>query len=125
MDNVLKYILAGVLVALLGIVFIPSNRAAFNLYRNEMKRTDDRTTYEARKRVEDEARSLVASYNNDKLRYEQYKTSTDKTHLEWAEQAKMRANQAATTFNEFVLKNSYVFEGNIPADINIQLPILE
>ena len=125
MDNVLKYILVGVLVALLGIVFIPSNRAAFNLYRNEMKRTDDRTTYEARKRVEDEARSLVASYNNDKLRYEQYKTSTDKTHLEWAEQAKMRANQAATTFNEFVLKNSYVFEGNIPADINIQLPILE
>ena len=125
MDNVLKYILIGILAALIGITFIPEVRANFNLYRNEMKRTDDRTTYEARKRVEDEARSLVASYNNDKLRYEQYKTSTDKTHLEWAEQAKMRANQAATTFNEFVLKNSYVFEGNIPADINIQLPILE
>lgn len=125
MSNTLKYLLVGVLVALLGIVFVPSIRADFNLYRNEMKRTDDRTTYEARKRVEDEARSLVASYNNDKLRYEQYKTSTDKTHLEWAEQAKMRANQAATTFNEFVLKNSYVFEGNIPADINFQLPILE
>lgn len=125
MSNTLKYLLVGVLVALLGIVFVPSIRADFNLYRNEMKRTDDRTTYETRKRVEDEARSLVASYNNDKLRYEQYKTSTDKTHLEWAEQAKMRANQAATTFNEFVLKNSYVFEGNIPADINFQLPILE
>lgn len=125
MSNTLKYLLVGVLVALLGIVFVPSIRADFNLYRNEMKRTDDRTTYEARKRVEDEARSLVASYNNDKLRYEQYKASTDKTHLEWAEQAKMRANQAATTFNEFVLKNSYVFEGNIPADINFQLPILE
>lgn len=125
MNNALKYLLVGVLVALLGIVFVPSVRANFNLYRNEMKRTDDRTTYEARKRVEDEARSLVASYNNDKLRYEQYKTSTDKTHLEWAEQAKMRANQAATTFNEFVLKNSYVFEGNIPADINFQLPTLE
>ncbi len=125
MSNTLKYLLVGVLVALLGIVFVPSIRADFNLCRNEMKRTDDRTTYETRKRVEDEARSLVASYNNDKLRYEQYKTSTDKTHLEWAEQAKMRANQAATTFNEFVLKNSYVFEGNIPADINFQLPILE
>lgn len=125
MSNTLKYLLVGVLVALLGIVFVPSIRANFNLYRNEMKRTDDRTTYEARKRVEDEARSLVASYNNDKLRYEQYKTSIDKTHLEWAEQAKMRANQTATIFNEFVLKNSYVFEGNIPADINVQLPILE
>ena len=125
MNNILKYLLVGILFALLGIIFIPSNRAAFNLYRTEMKRIDDRTTYEARKRVEDEARSLVASYNNDKLRYEQYKTSTDKTHLEWAEQAKMRANQTATIFNEFVLKNSYVFEGNIPADINFQLPILE
>lgn len=125
MNDTLKYLLVGLLIAFVGIVFIPEARANFNLYRNEMKRVDDRTTYEARKRVEDEARSLVASYNNDKLRYEQYKTSTDKTHLEWAEQAKMRANQAATTFNEFILKNSYVFEGNIPADINVQLPILE
>ena len=124
MDNALKYILAGILAALIGVAFIPEVRANFNLYRNEMKRTDDRTTYEARKRVEDEARSLVASYNNDKLRYEQYKTSTDKTYLEWAEQAKMRANQTATIFNEFVLKNSYVFEGNIPADINFQLQVL-
>lgn len=125
MDNTLKYILIGILVALIGITFIPEVRANFNLYRNEMKQLDDRTTYESRKRVEDEARSLVAGYNNDKLRYEQYKTSTDKTHLEWAEQAKMRANQTATIFNEFVLKNSYVFKGNIPADINIQLPILK
>ena len=125
MNDTLKYLLVGLLVAFIGIVFIPEARANFNLYRNEMKRTDDRTTYGTRKQVEDEARSLVVSYNNDKLRYEQYKTSTDKTHLEWAEQAKMRANQTATIFNEFVLKNSYVFEGNIPADINVQLPILE
>lgn len=115
----------GFVCLMLGLMFVPSVRAAFNLNQAQVQKADDETRYATRKRVEDEARSLVASYNNDKLRYEQYKASTDKTQLEWAEQAKMRANQSATIFNEFILKNSFVFEGNIPADINYQLQLLK
>lgn len=118
-------ITVGLVCLMLGLMFVPSVRAAFNINQYQMHKVDDSTRYATRKRVEDEARSLVASYNNDKLRYEQYKTSTDKTQLEWAEQAKMRANQSATIFNEFILKNSFVFEGNIPADINYQLQLLK
>ena len=42
----------------------------------------------------------------------------------WAEQAKMRANKTANTYNEYILKNSYVWEGNIPEDIDRSLQII-
>lgn len=107
------------------ITFFPSGRALFNNYDNMMKKVDDRTKYETRKKVEDTARASIASYNTDKLTYEQYKDSNDKEKQSWAEQAKMRANKTANTYNEYMLKNSYVFEGNIPSDINYQLPIIK
>jgi len=120
------YILIGVLVAgILFITFVPSGRAAWNNYTHGMQKVDDQTLYETRKKVEDEARSMVASYNSDKIKYEQYKASEDKQQKEWGEQAKMRANNTASIFNNFILKNSYVFQGNIPVDINFQLPILQ
>ena len=43
----------------------------------------------------------------------------------WAEQAKMRANRTANSYNEYILKNSYVWEDNIPSDIDYSLPIVE
>lgn len=119
------WVAIGIIGLVIGIAFIPSVRAAFNLNRYEMQKVDDQTTYEARKRVEDEARMMIASYITDKARYENYKTSSEKSHLEWAEQAKMRANQTATTFNEFILKNSFVFKGNVPSDINFKLSIID
>ena len=90
-----------------------------------MQKVDDATLYETRKQVEDTARASIASYKTDKATYEQYKDSDDPEKQSWAEQAKMRANKTANIFNEYMLKNSYVFEGNIPADINYQLEILE
>ena len=51
--------------------------------------------------------------------------SDDEEKRSWAETAKMRANKTANVFNEYMLKNSYVFEGNIPSDINFQLEILK
>ena len=107
------------------ITFFPSGRALINNYDNMMKKVDDRTKYETRKKVEDTARASIASYNTDKATYEQYKESNDKEKQSWAEQAKMRANKTANIYNEYMLKNSYVFEGNIPDDIIYQLPILK
>lgn len=105
--------------------FFPGGRALINSYDNMMKKVDDRTKYESRKKVEDTARASIASYKTDKSTYEMYKDSEDKEKQSWAEQAKMRANKTANVFNEYMLKNSYVFEGNIPSDINYQLEILE
>ena len=39
----------------------------------------------------------------------------------WAEQAKMRANITAASYNEYILKNSFVWDGNIPKDISEKL----
>lgn len=67
---------------------------------------------------------MVSSYNSDKLIYEQYKDSENEEKQSWAEQAKMRANKTAVTYNEYVLKNSYVWEDNIPDDIDVQLEVI-
>ena len=88
------------------------------------KKIDDRTNYNTKKKVEDTARASIASYKTDKATWEMYKDSDNEEKQSWAEQAKMRANKTATVYNEYMLKNSYVFEGNIPADIDYQLEIL-
>ena len=36
----------------------------------------------------------------------------------------MRANKTAATYNEYVLKNSYVWEENVPDDILTRLEYL-
>ena len=43
----------------------------------------------------------------------------------WAEQAKMRANKTATTYNNFILENSFVWSGNVPEDIDQKLECIE
>ena len=67
---------------------------------------------------------MIASYNADKLRYEQYITSDSAEQRSWGEQAKIRANQTAAVYNEYILKNSFVFQGNIPSDIQSDLEFL-
>lgn len=47
---------------------------------------------------------MISSYNSDKLIYEQYKDSDDEEKQNWAEQAKMRANKTANTYNNYILK---------------------
>jgi len=37
----------------------------------------------------------------------------------------MRANKTAASYNEYVLKNSFVWNGNVPADIRTSLPYLD
>lgn len=89
------------------------------------RKIEDRTSYDTRKKVEDTCRSMIASYKTDKATYEMYKTSDNEEKQSWAEQAKMRANKTANTYNEYILKNSFVFEGNIPQDIETKLMIID
>ena len=88
------------------------------------QKIEDRTSYDTMKKVEDTCRSMIASYKTDKATYDMYKDSDNEEKQSWAEQAKMRANKTANTYNEYILKNSYVWEGNIPEDIDRSLQII-
>lgn len=102
----------------------PTGRAIWNEWFFDVQKADDKTNYETRKQVEDTCRAMMASYTSDKLTYEQYKDSDSEEKQSWAEQARMRANKTAASYNEYVLKNSFVWEDNIPEDIESSLPYL-
>ena len=85
----------------------------------------DQTNYETKKKVEDTCRAMISSYNADKLTYEQYKDSDNEEKQSWAEQAKMRANKTASTYNNYILENSFVWENNVPDDIQRELIYLK
>lgn len=117
-----------IVVVLLGIVFfafVPYGRTVLNEYKYTLHKVDDATLYQTRKKVEDSCRAMISSYTSDKLTYEQYATSDDPEKRGWAEQAKMRANKTASSYNEYVLKNSYVWEGNVPPDIRSELAYIQ
>lgn len=89
------------------------------------QKIDDATSYETKKKVEDTCRSMIASYESDRLTFEQYKGSDNEEKQSWAEQAKMRANKTAATYNNYMLENSFVWSGNVPADIASKLDYVE
>jgi hypothetical protein len=64
---------------------------------------------------------MISSYTSDSPLYEQYKESDNPEKQSWGEQARIRANKTAASYNEFVLKNSFVWEGNVPKDIKSEL----
>ena len=102
----------------------PTIRAEFNRRQAAVQQADDATRYETRRKVEDTCRAMIASYEADKLTWEQYNGSESAEKQSWADQAMMRANRTATTYNEYILKNKYVWEGNVPDDIRDSLPVL-
>lgn len=103
----------------------PTGKAVWNNWFHAVQKADDDTNYKTLKKVEDTCRAMIASYNTDKMTYEQYKDSDNEEKQSWAEQAKMRANKTAASYNEYVLKNSYVWENNVPSDIKCELPYLQ
>ena len=105
--------------------FTPAGVALRNSYGFAVQKVDDATHYEARKKVEDTCRAMIANYEADHISYEQYKQSDDAEKQRWAEQAKMRANRTAASYNEYYLKNSFVWSGAVPSDIKSSLPYLE
>ncbi len=103
----------------------PSGKAIWNNWVHSVQKADDDTNYTTLKKVEDACRSMIASYEADKLTYEQYKDSDNEEKQSWAEQAKMRANKTASSYNNYILKNSYVWKNNVPSDIYMTLPYIE
>jgi hypothetical protein len=107
------------------IVFAPAITKTYNNWRYGIQKADDESRYSTRKSVEDQARAMIASYNKDKLMYHQYRDATDAEERSWGMQAKNRANNTASTYNNFVLTNSFVWKDNIPPDIFSPLAIIE
>lgn len=103
----------------------PTGKTIWNNWFYYVQKADDNTNYTTLRQVEDACRSMISSYNSDKLTYEQYKDSTDDEKKSWAEQAKMRANKTASTYNNYILKNSYVWKNNVPSDILTNLPYID
>ena len=116
-----------VLLLLAGLYFIatPVGRAQWNNWFHDVQKADDNTRYETRKHVEDTCRAMISSYESDKLVYFQYKDSDDEEKQSWAEQAKMRANKTAVEYNNYILKNSYVWRDNVPDDIYMKLDVIQ
>lgn len=127
MRKTLTFLGAALLVVLIcvGAVFIGWGNTWFsNQVGYVNQKIDDATNYETRKEVEDSCRAMIASYEADKLTWEQYKDSESSEQRSWADQAKMRANRTAATHNNYILKNSYVWSGNIPDDILSELEVI-
>lgn len=104
--------------------FTPIGVSLRNSYQHAMHKADDDTSYESRRKVEDVARAMLASYKSDANTYEMYRESLEGREHEYALQAKMRANKTAITYNEYMLKNRYMWKGNIPDDIASALDLV-
>ena len=105
--------------------FTPSGRGVWNSWLHALQTSDDATLYATRKKVEDTCRAMLSSYASDCLTYAQYKSSPVEEKRSWAEQTKMRANKTAATYNEYILKKTYVFRDSIPEDIASSLAYLD
>lgn len=124
-EKALTAILLALTLVVAFLCFTPAGVALRNSYGFAVQKVDDATRYETRKKVEDTCRAMIANYEADRISYEQYKQSDDAEKQRWAEQAKMRANRTAASYNEYYLKNSFVWSGAVPADIKGSLPYLE
>ena len=122
-----KFWIGGLLAFVLIFFFVanPLGVMSWNSWFGLVQKADDATNYDTLKQVEDTCRSMIASYEADRLTYEQYKNSEDDEQQSWAEQAKTRANRTASTYNNYILENSYVWSGNVPNDIDSELDYLE
>lgn len=125
MERTILIIVICAILAVLMIILTPIGRSMWNERIHDVQTADDATNYETRKQVEDTCRAMIASYEADRMTYEQYKDSSITEQLSWAEQAKMRANRTASTYNNYILENSYVWAGNVPEDIDSELLYLE
>ena len=127
-------IIATVLISILVVILIgvliyftctPSGVAAWNNWKHGLQEVDDKTNYETLKQVEDTCRAMITQYNSDKLTYLTYKESDKEFEQDLATQAKIRANNTASEYNNYILKNKYVWKDAVPADIYMTLEYIE
>lgn len=103
----------------------PWGRWTVNSWDYAVQKVDDATNYETRKNVEDTCRAMASSYTADRMTWEQYRSAENEEQRAWADQAMMRANKTAASYNEYILKNSFVWDGNIPKDISKELSYIK
>ncbi len=124
LDKLIIFVL--ILFILLGCFYMtPWGRAMINGVDYVNHRIDEYTSYDIKKDVEDTCRAMISSYISDELTWRQYRESESEEQRSWADQAKMRANKTAASYNHYVLKNKYVWGKNVPDDIKIELSYLE
>ena len=124
----IKAIASVILLVMIGILLYacsPLGRGIININEYAVQKVDDMTNYRTLKSVEDTARAMIASYNSDKLMYEQYRCSDSAEQQTWAAQARNRANRTASTYNNYILKNKYVWKNAVPSDIKTELEIID
>ena len=111
------------LIALAGILYAcsPIGRGVINGNQYLVQKVDDRTNYKTLREVEDTARAMISSYESDKLMYEQYRDASTEEQRSWSMQARTRANKTAAVYNNYILKNSFVWKSGVPADIKDKL----
>lgn len=127
----LVLIIIGIVLAVLLIGFTiwlnctATGIATLNNWKHGLQSSDDKTNYETLKKVEDTCRAMISDYNSKKIAYEQYKDSDDPDEQSLAKQYKVGANQIASSYNNYILKNKYVWKDNVPSDIYHELEYIE
>lgn len=125
MAIVFSAIVISILLIVIGYNFAPGIRETVNKNQTAVQIVDDQTRYETLKKVEDTCRAMISSYESDVLTWKQYKDSESEVERTWAAQAKMRANKTASSYNNYILQNNFVWKDNIPEDIRTTLDIIE
>lgn len=115
-----------ILITIVGLFLglTPTGHRLWNSWTHNLQVADDQTDYGTLKQVEDTCRAMIATYESDRLTWEQYKNSDNEEEQSWASQAQMRANRTAATYNNYILENSYIWKDNVPADIYMKLEYL-
>lgn len=121
--SVIICIVAFIFLVVLPVFFgaTPTGKAMWNNWFHTVQKVDDATNYKTKKAVEDTCRSMIATYENDKTEYESnmamFEETKDEYYREVANGYRQQANSTAAEYNNYILKNSYVFSGNVPSDI--------
>lgn len=114
-----------IVVVILVVYFYPEIKVFLNDWKYDIKKTGEVSNYEVLKEVEDKCRAMIANYEADKKIYEQYVDSSDGEKSTRAEQARKRANSIVDEYNDYILKNEFVWSNNVPDDIYLELEYLE
>lgn len=122
----LKLLAVGSFICLIVVLFAaaPSIKKAYNNWKYDVQKADDATNYATLKTVEDTLRAYISSYEADRITWETNKALDSEEARQLAQAALTRANRTAAAYNQYYLKNSYVWKDSIPADIKTELPYL-
>ena len=124
MKKALLFIAVFGLIAIGIITISPEIRGAVNSWNYTLRKVDEATDYDLLRKVEDTCRAMQASYEADLLTWQQYKDSESAEQRAWADQAMMRANKTAASYNQYILENTYLWRDNVPVDIRTALPYI-